>query len=84
VIEASATRISRPEALLCARIQPPGTGKLKVFMTDFGMCLLRGQAKSDKEFNAWQAEEDEEGAIGLVMQSNLKGGFKYSEIAQRV
>jgi hypothetical protein len=55
----------------------PSTGMLKVFMIDFGLCLFRSQAKSDREFNMWQAVEDEEGACGCVMEYNLKGGFIY-------
>jgi hypothetical protein len=55
----------------------PSTGKLKVFMIDFGLCMFRSQAKSDREFNAWQADYDEEGACGRVMEHNLKGGFIY-------
>ncbi|KAN0081159.1 hypothetical protein V8E54_004363 [Elaphomyces granulatus] len=47
----------------------PGTGKWKVFMTDFGLCFFRSQAKSDREFNSWQADEDEEGPAGR--------GFEY-------
>ena len=54
-----------------------GTGKWKVFMIDFGLCFFRSQAKSDREFNAWQATVDEEGATGRVMEWNLKGGFEY-------
>jgi hypothetical protein len=68
----------------------PGTGKWKVFMTDFGLCFFRSQAKSDREFNSWQADEDEEGPAGRVMQNNLKRGFRIpsiasvSEVARRV
>jgi hypothetical protein len=54
-----------------------GTGKWKVFMIDFGLCFFRSQAKSDREFNGWQATVDEEGATGRVMEWNLKGGFEY-------
>jgi hypothetical protein len=46
-------------------------------MIDFGLCVFRSQAKSDREFNLWQAEQDEEGACGCVMEDYLKGGFIY-------
>lgn len=55
----------------------PGPRTFKVFMTDFGLCVFRSQAKNDREFNEWQADEDEEGAVGRVVETRLKGGFKY-------
>ena len=57
--------------------EDPETKKFDVFMIDFGLCVFRSQAKSDREFNEWQADEDEEGAVGRVMERNLKGGFNY-------
>ncbi|WEW55966.1 hypothetical protein PRK78_001401 [Emydomyces testavorans] len=57
--------------------EDPVTKKFKVFMTDFGLCAFRCQAKDDREFNEWQADQDEEGAVGRVMERKLKGGFKY-------
>ncbi len=61
--------------------QATGTRKYQVFMTDFGHCSFRSQAKDDREFRSWQADQDEEGAVGLVMERHLmrrsKGGFEY-------
>jgi hypothetical protein len=57
--------------------EDPGTEKFKVFMTDFGLCLFRSRAKNDREFNGWQALEDEESAVGHAMKKKLEGGFKF-------
>lgn len=49
----------------------------KVFMIDFGVCAFRSEAKSMEEFEEWHAYEDEEGAVGAVMQRKLGGRFNY-------
>lgn len=46
-------------------------------MIDFGLCMFRSQAKDGTEFTEWQADQDEEGATGRVMQTKLQGGYKY-------
>ncbi|KAH0360411.1 hypothetical protein KCU65_g9408, partial [Aureobasidium melanogenum] len=44
----------------------------KVMMIDFGIVLFREDAEDDREWERLQAEEDEEGAVGLLMQTYLK------------
>lgn len=56
----------------------PNTEQFKVFMIDFGACVLRRPDEDDDEWREWKAMQDEEGAIGMVMQSKLDGGFKYT------
>jgi len=56
----------------------PNTEQFKVFMIDFGACVLRRPDEDDDEWREWKAMQDEEGAIGIVMQSKLDGGFKYT------
>lgn len=55
----------------------PGTKEYKVFMTDFGMCLFRSDARNEKEFEFWQSDADEEGNLSVAMQQRLDGGFQY-------
>ncbi|CAD0099715.1 unnamed protein product [Aureobasidium mustum] len=44
----------------------------KVMMIDFGIVLFREDFEDDREWEMLQAEEDEEGAVGLLMQTCLK------------
>ncbi|KAG9757952.1 hypothetical protein KCU73_g4152, partial [Aureobasidium melanogenum] len=44
----------------------------KVMMIDFGIVLFREDSEDDREWGMLQAEEDEEGAVGLLMQTYLK------------
>lgn len=53
--------------------------KPKLCMMDFGLCMFRREQKSVAEFREMQAHQNEEGAVGFVMQRQLKGGFKYLE-----
>ncbi|PVI02956.1 hypothetical protein DM02DRAFT_699754 [Periconia macrospinosa] len=53
------------------------TQKFKVFLIDFGLCTFRKQNQDDRDWREWKALEDEEGAVGLVMERKLKGGFRY-------
>lgn len=46
----------------------PVTKQLKPFMIDFGDCVLRSPGQSDYSWESWKAEEDEEGAIGVMLQ----------------
>lgn len=57
--------------------EDPVTKTFNVVMIDFGLCLFRARAESEREFNGWQADRDEEGAVGRVMQRMLNGGFRY-------
>ncbi|KAF1962645.1 hypothetical protein CC80DRAFT_521704 [Byssothecium circinans] len=58
------------------------TRKFKVFMIDFGLCTFRKQNEDDREWRELKALEDEEGAVGLVMERKLNGGFKYRRTPQ--
>lgn len=49
----------------------------KVFMIDFALCEFRRQDQDEREWRQWKAIQDEEGAVGYVMQRLLKGGFVY-------
>jgi serine/threonine protein kinase len=51
-------------------------GKLRVYMIDFGLCAFRSEAEDEIELRGLQADEDQEGAVGRVMESRLDGGFK--------
>ncbi|CAD0109741.1 unnamed protein product [Aureobasidium uvarum] len=44
----------------------------KVMMIDFGMVCFREDAEGDREWEELQANQDEQGAVGLVMKSYLK------------
>lgn len=54
----------------------------KVFMIDFALCLFRNEFEDDAEWDQWKAMQDEEGAVGYVMQGRLKGGFTYHRSAR--
>ncbi|RJE17669.1 hypothetical protein PHISCL_09994 [Aspergillus sclerotialis] len=56
----------------------PG-GKLKVFMVDFVLCHFRREYQDETDWWKWKAIQDEEGAVGCVMQKYLKGGFVYRQ-----
>lgn len=51
--------------------------KYKAVMIDFAMCEFRGQEQDLEDWSKRKAWQDEEGAIGYVMQKILKGGFVY-------
>lgn len=54
----------------------PGN-KLKVFMIDFALCKFRREYQDEADWWEWKARQDEEGAVGVLMQKYLKGGFVY-------
>lgn len=56
-------------------------GRFRLFVIDFGTCHFRRECESDREWWAWKAGEDEEGAVGYVMQRMLNGGFVYRRSA---
>ena len=49
----------------------------KVVAIDFACCVFRGKDQSLQRWRLMQAHEDEEGAIGYIMQKRLKRGFTY-------
>ncbi|KAK3318769.1 hypothetical protein B0H66DRAFT_477849, partial [Apodospora peruviana] len=59
----------RPENFTVQRL--PGHN-FRVNMTDFGQSRLRRPAETDLEWGRAKHDQDEEGAIGLVMQRRLK------------
>ena len=58
----------------------PGN-KLQVFMKDFALCDFRREFEDEEDWRQSQAHQDEEGAVGYVMQRYLKGGFVYQRSA---
>lgn len=48
-----------------------------VFMIDFGLCQFRRESRDEEDWRKWKLLQDEEGAVGYVMQRYLKGGFVY-------
>lgn len=54
----------------------------KMVMIDFGLCKFRQDFEGVHEWEQWKANQDEEGAVGYVMQKRLKGGFSYSRSAR--
>lgn len=57
--------------------QNPDMKMPKLCMMDFGQCTFRRKEESTRVFREMQALEDEEGAIGYIMEGKLKGGYKY-------
>lgn len=55
----------------------PVEAKFKAFMIDFALCKFRRQDQDERDWREWKAIQDEEGAVGFVMQRLLKGGFVY-------
>ena len=49
----------------------------KVIMIDLALCKFREDYKDAYDWDKWQSIQDEEGAVGYVMQRRLKGGFSY-------
>jgi hypothetical protein len=47
----------------------------KVFMIDFALCNFRKDYADDNDWSESKAMQDEEGAIGLIMQDRLEGGL---------
>jgi hypothetical protein len=59
----------------------------KVMIIDFGHCYFRDEDETERDWRESQANQDEEGAIGYVMQTSLEknrgGGFKYEKTEYR-
>ncbi|OQD67908.1 hypothetical protein PENPOL_c003G06773 [Penicillium polonicum] len=49
----------------------------KVVMIDFALCNFRKDYADDVDWSEAKAIQDEEGAVGLIMQDRLEGGFAY-------
>ncbi|TGO45749.1 hypothetical protein BCON_0368g00010 [Botryotinia convoluta] len=50
----------------------PTQGKYRVIMLDFAQCTFREPEETDKQWGRKKWNQDEEGAIGLVMRHRLK------------
>ncbi|KAF2657461.1 hypothetical protein K491DRAFT_691097 [Lophiostoma macrostomum CBS 122681] len=61
----------------------PVLNRWKVILIDFGHCYFRNEGESERDWRENQANQDEEGAIGYLMQTLLGehrgGGFKYEK-----
>jgi serine/threonine protein kinase len=61
-------------------------GKFKVVMIDFGACVIR-TTESDRDWRAEEAYEDQEGAVGQLMEHLLNehrgGGYEYRQTAYK-
>ena len=55
----------------------PVEGKFKAFMIDFALCEFRREDQDERDWREWKAIQDEEGAVGYVMQRYLKGASVY-------
>ena len=54
----------------------------KVTMIDFALCKFRQDYKDGYDWDKWKSIQDEEGAVGYVMQRRLKCGFSYRRSAR--
>lgn len=54
----------------------------KVAMIDFALCKFRQDYESVYNWDKWKSIQDEEGAVGYVMQRHLNGGFLYHRSAR--
>jgi hypothetical protein len=54
----------------------------KVVMIDFGICTLREESEAEEDWWKMKAIEDEEGAVGRVMQMRLAPDFVYHQSVQ--
>ena len=66
----------RPDNMI-VRADEGSNHDYEVFMIDFAFSRLRQSDETDDEWREAKRSQDEEGAIGYVMQHRLKGGFKY-------
>ena len=63
-------------------VQRRPENKFHVFMIDFALCNFREEYPDETEWEMWKATQDEEGAVGYVMQKKLQGGFVYHRSAR--
>lgn len=62
-------------------VQKGPEGTFKLSMIDFAMCRFRREYKDEYDWREWKSHQDEEGAVGYVMQRMLKGGYVYHRSA---
>ncbi|KAH8821870.1 hypothetical protein F5884DRAFT_769280 [Xylogone sp. PMI_703] len=67
----------KPENFLVMQSKKDSRMVYRPVMIDFGCCRVRATNESDEDWRESKRGEDEEGAIGLVMQERLKkrGGY---------
>lgn len=58
-------------------VQKGPTGTFKLSMINFAICLFRREYKDEHDWREWKSHQDEEGAVGYVMQRMLKGVYAY-------
>ncbi|KAJ6028683.1 hypothetical protein N7540_004259 [Penicillium herquei] len=62
-------------------VQSCPENQFRVFMIDFALCNLREEYPDEIDWEKCKAIQDEEGAVGYVMQKKLQGGFVYHRSA---
>lgn len=63
-------------------VQSRPENQYHVFMIDFALCDFREEYPDETEWEKCKARQDEEGAVGFVMQKALQGGFVYHRSAR--
>lgn len=63
-------------------VQSRPDNRFHVFMIDFALCDFREEYPHETEWDKHKARQDEEGAVGFVMEKNLRGGFVYHRSAR--
>ncbi|KAJ5519397.1 hypothetical protein N7453_001819, partial [Penicillium expansum] len=63
-------------------VQSRPENQFHVFMIDFALCDFREAYEDETEWEGLKAVQDEEGAVGYVMQRKLQGGFLYHRSAR--
>lgn len=58
-------------------LHPTQQSGFKVTMIDFALCKFREEYKDEQEWSESKAIQEEEEAIGRIMQDKLDGGFVY-------
>jgi len=70
----------KPENFMVRKISFNGSTKYKLVMIDFALCRARMLDESDASWRQEKRSQDEEGAVGFVMQQKLRkrgGYYKY-------
>lgn len=62
-------------------VQKCPENQYQVLMIDFALCNFRDEYASEDEWQKRKAIQDEEGAVGYVMQKKLQDGFVYDRSA---
>ncbi|KAJ5719508.1 hypothetical protein N7493_007086 [Penicillium malachiteum] len=62
-------------------VQCCAENQFRVFMIDFALCDFREEFTDEVDWETCKATQDEEGAVGYVMQKKLQGGFMYHRSA---